>query len=101
MNWRWVRGLTPLMAMRKRRPQPAMTRSGQEFASALMMASAISCAQWLVASVTGAGGNGHTIVPCLRDDLDGPERPRVLGRARIDEEGERHVTADMCWGTRN
>src|SRR5258705_7027925 len=36
--------------------QPASTRSGQLLASALIMASAISCAQWFVDRVTGAGG---------------------------------------------
>ena len=56
----------PEIAMRKRRPQPAMARSGQAGASALMIASAISCAQWLVASVTGArADSAHTTVPWL------------------------------------
>jgi hypothetical protein len=42
---RLVRGFTPEMAMRKRRDQPASTRSGQLLASALITASAISWAQ--------------------------------------------------------
>ena len=36
----------PWIAMRKRRPQPAMTRSGQAGSNARMIASMISCAQW-------------------------------------------------------
>ena len=56
MNFRLLRGFVPEIAMRKRRDQPASTRSGQLGASALIMASAISCAQWVVESVTGAGG---------------------------------------------
>src|SRR3989449_11778507 len=79
MNGRFVRGLTPLIAMRKRRPQPAIARSGQAGASALMIASAMSWAQWLVASVTGAGGYGQTIVPCRAITLTGREGPGVFG----------------------
>src|ERR1700730_9401959 len=56
MNLRLFRGFVPETAMRKRRDQPASTRSGQLGARALIIASAISCAQWLVDSVTGAGG---------------------------------------------
>ena len=40
-----VRGSLPCSAMRKRRPQPAMARSGQAGASALMIASMISWPQ--------------------------------------------------------
>ena len=57
------RGSLPWIAMRKRRPQPAIARSGQAGASALMIASMISWPQWLVASVTGAPGLAHTTVP--------------------------------------
>ena len=53
-----VRGSSPWIAIRKRRPQPAMARSGQECRSALMMASTISFEQWLVHSVTGRAGIG-------------------------------------------
>ena len=79
MNGLRVRGLTPLIAMRKRRPHPAMARSGQAGASARMIASAISCAQWFVASVTGAAGLGQTIVPCLAITRTGRKVPEFLG----------------------
>ena len=79
MNGRFVRGFTPLIAMRKRRDQPAMARSGHARASALMTASAISCAQWLVASVTGAGGRGCTIVPSRVITFTGRKVPEFFG----------------------
>ena len=63
MNFRRVRGSVPAMAMRKRRPHPAMARSGQASASAVMIASTISLEQWLVQSVTGAPSFAHTTVP--------------------------------------
>ena len=68
-----------MIAMRKRRPQPAMARSGQAGVSALMIDSAISCAQWLVESVTGAGGLGCTIVPGLRITFTGRKVPEFFG----------------------
>ena len=45
MNGFRVRGFTPLIAMRKRRPHPASARPGQAGASARIIASAISWAQ--------------------------------------------------------
>ena len=42
--------------MRKRRPQPAIARSGHEADSALTMASTISFEGWLVHNVTGKNG---------------------------------------------
>jgi len=43
------------------------------------MASAISCAQWLVASVTGAGGRGCTIVPSRVITFTGRNAPEFFG----------------------
>src|SRR6516162_4618740 len=48
MKGRLVLGSFPWMAIRKRRPQPARTRSGHAGARALITASAISWAQWFV-----------------------------------------------------
>ena len=79
MNGRLVRGFTPLIAIRKRRPQPAIARSGAAGARALMIASAMSWAQWLVDSVTGAGGNGFTIVPGLAITVTGRNVPEFFG----------------------
>src|SRR6266536_4505990 len=79
MNGRLVRGFTPWIAIRKRFDHPAIVRSGQAPASALIIASAMSCAQWLVQSVTGAGGNGHTIVPCLAFTVTGLNVPSFFG----------------------
>ena len=79
MNGRFVLGFTPWIAMRNRRDHPARTRSGQLGASALMIASAISWAQWFVESVTGAGGRGHTIVPSLAFTVTGRKVPSFFG----------------------
>src|SRR5437763_16085339 len=79
MNGRRVLGLTPLIAMRKRRPQPAIERPGHAGARALMIASAMSWAQWLVASVTGAGADGQTIVPSLTRVFTGRKVPELFG----------------------
>ncbi len=79
MNGRFVLGLTPWIAIRKRRDHPAITRSGQLGASALMIASAISWAQWFVESVTGAGGCGQTMVPCLAFTVTGRNVPSFFG----------------------
>ncbi len=65
--------------MRKRRPQPAMARSGQAGASALMIASMISCPQWLVHSVTGAPAFAQTTVPGLAITLIGRKVPSFFG----------------------
>ena len=69
----------------------AMARSGQLRDSALIMASAISCAQWLVASVTGAGGNGHTTVPWRAFTVTGRNVPSFFG-----VRGSRRYARAMC-----
>ena len=65
--------------MRKRRPQPAIARSGQAGASALMIASMISWPQWLVARVTGAPGLAQTTVPGLAMTSSGRKVPSFFG----------------------
>ena len=79
MKPRALRGSSPWIAMRKRRLQPAMARSGQAGASALMMASTISLAQWLVQSVTGALPSAHTTVPGRAVTLSGRKVPSFFG----------------------
>src|SRR6266496_4049318 len=79
MKPRSVRGSRPWMAMRKRRPQPAMARSGQAGASALITASMISLPQWLVHKVTGAPALAHTTVPGLAITLSGRKAPSFFG----------------------
>src|SRR6266699_6690365 len=79
MKPRSVRGSRPWMAMRKRRPQPAMARSGQAEASALITASMISLPQWLVHKVTGAPALAHTTVPGLAITLSGRKAPSFFG----------------------
>ena len=56
-----------------------MARSGQAGASALMIASMISWAQWLVQSVTGAPGLAQTTVPSLAITESGRNAPSFLG----------------------
>src|SRR5688500_6869602 len=99
MNGRFVRGLTPLIAMRKRRDQPASTRPGHAFASALMTASATSCAQWLVARVTGAGAYGHTTVPCLRITFAARKLPEFFGVRGSMRYASAMYTADIVLGS--
>ena len=65
--------------MRKRRPHPAMARSGHAGASALMMASMISWPQQLVDSVTGLPGRGCTIVPSRVIKVMGRNAPSFFG----------------------
>ena len=65
--------------MRKRRPQPAIARSGQDGASALMIASMISWPQWLVARVTGMPGLAHTTVPGRATTEIGRNVPSFFG----------------------
>ena len=79
MNDLPLRGSVPWIAMRKRRPHPAITRSGQAGASARMIASMISCAQWLVASVTGAPSRAHTTVPSRAMTSSGRNVPSFFG----------------------
>src|SRR5512132_1444367 len=67
------------MAIRKRRPHPAIARSGHAGARALMIASAISCAQWFVQSVTGAGAWAHTTVPSRATTFSGRNVPSFFG----------------------
>ena len=50
-------------------------RSGHDPESARIIASMMSCAQWFVQSVTGAGGFGHTIVPCFAFTVSGRNVP--------------------------
>ena len=79
MNGRPVRGSVPWSAIRKRRPQPAIARSGQAGASALMIASMISWPQWLVQSVTGAPGFAQTTVPSFAITVSGRKAPSFFG----------------------
>src|SRR5262249_24893163 len=67
------------IAIRKRRPQPAIARCGHAGARALMIASAISWAQWLVQSVTGAGALAHTTVPSRATTCRGRNVPSFFG----------------------
>src|SRR5207248_2948289 len=55
MNGSRVLGLTPLIAMRKRRPKPRIARPGPAVAKALVNVSDMSWATRVVAIVTGAG----------------------------------------------
>src|SRR2546428_11550517 len=98
MNGFRVRGLTPLIAIRKRRPHPAIARSGQAGASARMIASAISWAQWFVASVTGAGGEGQTIVPRFAMTLTGRDGSGVFGGRGAMRQGDAMCPADIVVG---
>src|SRR5215471_3827040 len=79
MNVFPVRGFSPWMAMRNRRPQPAITRSGQEADNAFVIASMISLEGWLVQSVTGYPGSDHTMVPCLAITFSGWKVPEFFG----------------------
>ena len=74
-----ARGSLPWRAIRKRRPQPAIARSGQAADSALMIASRISWAQWFVASVTGAPGFAQTTVPGFATIVSGRKVPSFFG----------------------
>src|ERR1700730_3861812 len=98
MKDRRVRGSTPLMAIRNRRDHPAITRSGHAPASALITASPISWPQWLVDSVTGAGGNGHTTVPCFARTVTGRNVPSFLGIAGSIRYARAINTADIVLG---
>ena len=100
MNFRCVRGSVPAIAMRKRRPHPAMARSGHASASAVMIASTISFAQWLVHSVTGAPSFAHTTVPGLGNHPQDAERTVVLRDIGIDQIGERHRDGRLHVGMR-
>ena len=79
MKLRPLRGFSPWMAMRKRRLQPAIARSGHEADSALMIASTISFEGWLVHSVTGRPGSAHTMVPCFAITFSGRSAPSFFG----------------------
>src|SRR5438105_9604009 len=98
MNARFVRGFTPLIAMRKRRPQPAIARSGHAGASALMIASMISWAQWFVDSVTGAGGFGWTIVPGVVRTFTTRNDPEFFGVRGSMRYASAMWTADIVYG---
>src|ERR1700742_3345167 len=79
MNCRPLRGFSPWIAIRKRRPQPAIARSGHDCDIALTIASTISFDGWLVHSVTGRPGSAHTTVPCFAITLRGRSAPEFLG----------------------
>ena len=100
MNLRRVRGSVPAMAMRKRRPHPAMARSGHASASAVMIASTISFEQWLVQSVTGAPSFAQTTVPGFAITRRSAERAVVLRDVGIDQIGERHRDGRLHVGVR-
>ena len=74
-----LRGSSPWIAIRNRRPQPAIARSGQEADIAFTIASTISLEGWLVHSVTGRPGSAQTIVPCLAITFSGRSAPVFLG----------------------
>src|SRR5581483_11649750 len=99
MNGRPLRGFVPRIAIRKRRDQPATARSGQEPASALIIASAISCAQWLVHSVTGAGGYAHTTVPCFSLTSTGRNVPEFFGVLGSIRKANAMWIADIAFGS--
>ena len=90
MNERPLRGSVPWIAMRNRRPHPAITRSGHAGASARMIASMISCAQWLVARVTARALARPDHGALLRNHFKRAERAVVLRGVGVDEVGERH-----------
>ena len=79
MKFRPVRGSSPWIAIRKRRLQPAIARSGQDADSAFTIASTISFEGWLVHSVTGRPGSAHTIVPCFAMTFSGRSAPVFFG----------------------
>src|SRR4030081_1732358 len=79
MKLRPERGSSPWIAIRKRRPHPAIARSGHEADIALTMASTISFEGWLVHSVTGRPGSAQTMVPCLATSLSGRNAPAFFG----------------------
>ena len=74
-----VRGSSPWIAIRNRRLQPAIARSGQDADSALTMASTISLEGWLVHSVTGRPGSAQTMVPCFAITFSGRSAPVFFG----------------------
>src|SRR5205807_9296553 len=78
-NERSLRGSLPWIATRKRRPQPAIARSGQAGASALTIASMISWPQWLVHNVSGKPSSAHTTVPGLAISSTGRNVPSFFG----------------------
>ena len=76
MKRRPLRGSVPFSAMRSRRPQPPIARSGQAGARATMIASMISFEQWLVHIVTGAPSRAQTMVPSFSTPSAAGTRPR-------------------------
>ena len=98
MNGRPLRGSVPWIAMRKRRPQPASTRVGQAGASALITDSAISCAQWFVQRVSGAGGFAHTTVPALAITVSGRNVPSFFGVSGSIRYARAMATAERMFG---
>ena len=98
MNGRPLRGSLPEIAMRKRRPQPAIARSGQAGARALMTASMISWAQWFVASVTGAPSFAHTTVPGFAITVSGRNMPSFFGVCGSIRYASAMTTAERMFG---
>src|SRR3954471_5713795 len=79
MKLRPLRGSSPWIAIRNRRLQAALARSGQEADSAFTIASTISFEGWLVQSVTGRPSSAHTTVPCFAITLSGRSAPAFFG----------------------
>src|SRR5262249_53463522 len=98
MNGRFVAGLTPWIAMRNLLDQPAIVRSGHDAESAFHIASAMSCAQWLVHSVTGAGSRGQTTVPWVAFTLTGRNVPSFFGVRGSIRYANAMWTADIVFG---
>ena len=96
MNVLPVRGSSPWIAMRKRRPQPAIARSGQDADSALMIASTISFERWLVHSVTGRARIGPHDRALLGDHLQRPERAVVLWGSRRRSDRQSAIATAAC-----
>src|SRR5262249_4790836 len=74
------------------------TRSGQAGASALITDSAISCAQWFVQRVSGAGGLAHTTVPAFAITVSGRNVPSFFGVSGSLRYARAMATADRLCG---
>ena len=94
MKRRPLRGSVPFSAMRRRRPQPPIARSGQAGASATMIASMISLEQWLVHMVTGAPSRAQTMVPSFNTTCSGRNAPSFLVMSGSSRKAKAIATAD-------
>ncbi len=94
MKRRPLRGSTPFSAMRSRRPQPPIARSGHAGASATMIASMISLEQWLVHIVTGAPSRAQTMVPSFSTTFSGRNAPSFLVMSGSSRKAKAIATAD-------